>query len=44
MKAHRKKKLASREFLRLREIGHNYHKFLWTKFRRRIKTKRLNRN
>ena len=41
MKAHRKGKINKNEFLRIREIGYNYHKFLWTKFKRRIKTKRL---
>lgn len=43
MKAHRKGKIDSKEFMRLKEIGYNYHKFLWTKFRRRIRIKRLNK-
>jgi len=37
MKANRKGKLSKTTFNRLREIGYNYHKFLWTKFKRRIK-------
>lgn len=41
MKPHRKQKMTSKEFSRCREIGFNYHKFLWTKFKRRINTKRL---
>jgi hypothetical protein len=41
MKPHRKEKIDSKEFSRLREIGYNYHKFLWTKFKRRIQIKRL---
>jgi len=41
MKTHRKEKINSKEFGRLKEIGYNYNKFLWTKFRRRIKTKQL---
>lgn len=44
MKPNRKEKIDSTEFSRLCEIGHNYHKFLWTKFKRRIRTKRLNKN
>ena len=43
MKPHRKGKIHTTEFSRLREIGYNYHKFLWKKFKRRIRTKRLNR-
>ena len=42
MKAYRTEKLDSKEFSRVREIGANYHKFMWTKFKIRIKTKRLN--
>jgi hypothetical protein len=42
MKAHRKGKIDSKEFSRLKEIGYNYHKFLWTKFKTKIETKRLN--
>ena len=41
MKPHRKEKIHSTEFSRLREECYNYSKFLWTKFKRRIKTKRL---
>lgn len=41
MKPHKKSKLTSKEFSRIREIGYNYHKFLWSKFKRRIKIKRL---
>jgi len=41
MKAHRKGKIDSTEYNRLKEIRFNYHKFLWTKFKRRIRTKRL---
>lgn len=40
MKAQRKEKIDSTEFSRLKEIRFNYHKFLWTKFKRRISTKR----
>lgn len=43
MKPHRKEKIDSTEFSRLREICYNYHKFLWTKFKRRIRVKRLNK-
>lgn len=43
MKPNRKSKIDSNEFNKLREIGYNYHKFLWTKFRRRIKIKRLDK-
>jgi len=42
MKPHRKGKIPKIEFNRLREIGYNYHKYLWTKFKRRIKKKRFN--
>jgi len=41
MKTHRKGKIDRTEFSRLKEIGCNYHKFLWTKFKRKIRTKRL---
>jgi len=41
MKAHRKEKINSTEYSRLKEIGFNYHKFLWSKFKRKIRTKRL---
>ncbi len=41
MKTHRKEKIDSTEWDRMKEIRFNYHKFLWTKFRRRIQTKRL---
>ncbi len=42
MKVHRKSKIYCKEFIRLKEIGFNYHKFLWTKFKRKISNKRLN--
>jgi hypothetical protein len=42
MKAYRTGKIHYKEFARLKEIGYNYHKFLWTKFKRKIATKRLN--
>jgi len=41
MKDHRKGKIDSVEFYRIYEIGKNYHKFLFTRFKRRIRTKRL---
>jgi len=41
MKAYRKKKIHSTEYYRIFEIGKNYHKFLYTRFRKRIKLKRL---
>lgn len=41
MQPNRKAKIDSTEFNRIREIAKNYHKFLWTKFKRKIKTKRL---
>ena len=41
MKALRKGKIDSYEFNRIKEIGTDYHKFLWTHFKRRIRTKRL---
>lgn len=44
MKPHRKEKIPNKEFNRLYEIAHNYHKFLWTKFKRKIQVKRLNKN
>jgi len=44
MKPYRKEKIDSTEFGRLFEIGKNYHKFLWTKFKRKINTKRLHKN
>ena len=44
MKAHRKGKMDSTEFSRLKEIITNYHKFLYTKFKRKISTKRLHKN
>lgn len=43
MKPYRKEKIDSTEYMRLREIRYNYHKFLWTKFKRRIRIKRLNK-
>jgi hypothetical protein len=43
MKPHRKEKIDESEFNRLKEIGYNYHKFLWTKFKIRIKIKRLDK-
>lgn len=43
MKPHRKEKIDSTEFNRLREICYNYHKYLWTKFKRRIRIKKLNK-
>jgi hypothetical protein len=43
MKPHRKEKIHRKEFERLKEIGYNYHKFLWNKFKRIIKTKRLHK-
>ena len=41
MKAHRKGKIHHTEFFRILEIGKNYHKFLFTRFKRKIKIKRL---
>lgn len=41
MKAYRKGKIHNTEFFRIWEIGKNYHKFLFTRFKRRIKIKRL---
>ena len=41
MKPYRKGKIDDTEFDRIKQIGRNYHKFLWTKFKRRIETKRL---
>jgi len=41
MKPHRNSKIPKTEFHRLKEIRFNYHKFLWTKFKKRIQTKRL---
>ena len=41
MKPNRKGKIPKTEFDRLKEIGYNYHKFLYKKFKRIIKTKRL---
>lgn len=41
MKPYRKRKIPKKEFLKLRAIAHNYHKFMWTKFKKRIKIKRL---
>lgn len=41
MKAYRKHKIYKLEFYRIYEINKNYHKFLYTKFKRRIKIKRL---
>jgi hypothetical protein len=41
MKTYRKEKIDKTEFGRLREIGFNYHKFMWTKFKKRIRIKRL---
>lgn len=41
MKPHRKKKISSVEFIRMKEVRFNYHKFLWTRFKRKIQTKRL---
>lgn len=43
MKAHRKEKIHASEFNRIKEIRFNYHKFLWTKFKRVLKTKRLHK-
>lgn len=43
MTPHRKEKIDSMEFGRLKQIRYNYHKFIWTKFKRRIKTKRLDK-
>lgn len=39
MKPHRKEKIDSIEFSKIREIRYNYHKFMWAKFKKRIKTK-----
>ena len=44
MKPHRKEKLDSSEFSRLKEIAGNLHKIIWTRFKRIIKKKRLNKN
>ena len=41
MKPHRKGKIDSTEFSRLKDIGRNYHKYLWTRFKRIKKKKRL---
>ena len=41
MKPHRKGKIDSAEFSKLREIRYNYHKFMWSKFGIRIRSKRL---
>jgi len=41
MKPHRKEKIHSTEWFRLKEIRFNYHKFLWSKFKRKIRIKRL---
>ena len=41
MKTYRKGKIDATEFDRIKQIARNYHKFLWTKFKRRIETKRL---
>ncbi len=43
MKAIRKSKLTAQEWARLKEVRYNYHKFLWTRFKRRIRIKRLNK-
>jgi len=43
MKVHRKGKINATEFFRIKEIGRNYHKFLWSRFKRKIKTKRLHK-
>ena len=44
MKPHRKEKIYKTEFQRILEIGKNYHKFLWTRFKKKIQTKRLINN
>ena len=41
MKPYRKGKIHDTEFYRIWEIGKNYHKFLFTRFKRKIRTKRL---
>lgn len=41
MKPHRKEKIHSKEWKKMKEIGFNYHKYLWKKFKKRIKTKRF---
>jgi hypothetical protein len=43
MKAYRKSKMFKEEFEQVFAIGKNYHKFLWKKFKRRIKLKRLHK-
>ena len=43
MKPHRKTKIPKQEFDRLFAIGRNYHKFLYTKFKRILKIRRLNK-
>jgi len=41
MKPHRSEKINKTEFGRLRAIGYNYHKFMWSKFKIRIRKIRL---
>ena len=41
MKAYRKGKIDSSEFHNLKEIRFNYHKFMWTKFKIKIRKKRF---
>lgn len=43
MRTLRKTKIDSTEYYRIKEIRYNYHKFLRTRFKRKIKTKRLYR-
>jgi len=43
MKPYRKQKISKSEFIRLREIGANLHKRLYTCYKRRIRIKRLNK-
>lgn len=43
MKPHRKGKIDSTEWDKIKMIGrHNYHKFMWTRFKRKIRKKRFN--